>query len=283
MLRKLAMLLGLGSTIIGLSTAPAAAGPFIFAGTDADDHGSATATANLDGWLFMQKAIENLGAGVTNGNKVVVSLGSDPGTQAGNAARSAFNFSNLASSGWTFLSVNGAAAITSFFMSGISSAGIIMLDSGGIGSTDNVTGGITGSEEAVVTSNATTINSYLGSGGGLFSQANSYGFLSTLVPGVVVSSESNTGIQLTADGSAAFPALTNADLSAGPYHERFSNFGAIPVLGTSTSTSNAIIIGASGGTITNPTNPTGVPEPGTMALLGGIALAGIAMRRGQRS
>ena len=87
----------LGATAIisalAFGAGPASAGPFIFAGTDADDHGSASGTANLNGWLFMQRAIENLAPGVTNGNKVVVSLGSDPSTQAGNAAASDFALS----------------------------------------------------------------------------------------------------------------------------------------------------------------------------------------------
>jgi len=43
-----------------LHCSPSYAGPFILAGTDADDHGSATASANVDGWLFMQKVLENL-------------------------------------------------------------------------------------------------------------------------------------------------------------------------------------------------------------------------------
>ena len=67
-----------------LHCSPSYAGPFILAGTDADadDHGSATASANVDGWLFMQKVLENLAPAVTNGNKTVVSLGSNPGSTA---------------------------------------------------------------------------------------------------------------------------------------------------------------------------------------------------------
>ena len=279
MLSRLATTLGVGLALGALHAEPATAGPFIFAGTDADDHGSASSTGNLDGWLFMQKAIENLGGGITNGNTVVVSLGSDPGSQAGEAARSAFTFSSLAASGYTFLNVNGAAAISSFFMSGIASAAIIMLDSG-----DNVGGGLEATEEAVITAGATTLNNFLGSGGGLFSQANDYGFLSTLVPGLTTSGSSQQGIQLTSAGNGAFPALTNADLSAGPYHQTFNNVGVIPVLAVGQFDGGlSVIIGSAGGTITNPTNPgTSVPEPGTMALLGGIALAGIAFRRKQR-
>ena len=54
-----------------------------------------------------------------------------------------------------------------------------------------------GSELAALTANATAINSFLGAGGALFSQANGYGFLSTLVPGLLAEDEFQTGIALT--------------------------------------------------------------------------------------
>jgi hypothetical protein len=57
---------------------------------------------------------------------------------------------------------------------------------------------------------------------------------------------------LTAAGNTNFPGLTNADLGAGPYHNRFVGFSSIPMLGTSNATGNAIIIGGTGGSITNP-------------------------------
>ncbi|MES2830696.1 MAG: PEP-CTERM sorting domain-containing protein [Pseudomonadota bacterium] len=265
-----------------LTASPTIAGPFILAGTDADDHGFASATANIDGWLFMQRAIENLAPSVTNGSKTVVSLGSDASSTAGNAAASAFAFSNLGAAGWTFVNVNTVAGITAFF-SGVGAqntgnTGIVMLDSG-----ENVGGGLTSVEQAALASNASALNNYLGAGGGLFSQSNDYGFLSALLPGVLVTDEFDTGINLTADGSAAFPGLTNADLNAGPYHASFSNIGSLGILGTSVATGNALIIGAAGGSITDPEVPGGVvPEPATLSMMGLGVLGFLAARRRNR-
>ena len=253
--------------------AAAQAGPFIIAGTDADDHGFASAGVNHDGWSFMQKAIENIGAGVTNGNKTVYSLGSSSTALA--AAQSAFNLSSLASTGWTFASIDGAAAIGSFLAGGSVGAGIIMLDSGG-----NVTGGLDSAEQTALTSHASALNGYVGSGGGLFSQANSFGWLSALVPGLTVSFSQNSGLALTAAGNAAFPGLTNANLSAGPYHASFSNVGVVPVLATGAGgQSNLdVILGAYGGSITVPV--PAIPEPETYAmLLAGLGLVGALARR----
>ena len=254
------------------------AGPFILAGTDADDHGSANTTTNFDGWLFMQKALENLASSsdLTTTNRVVVALGSDLGSNAGNAAASAFGFSSLAGAGgWTFQVVSDLTA-PGAFATALGSAGIIMLDSGN----SNVGGGLTGAEEAVLTANAAAIDSFVGGGGGLFSQAGDYGWLSTLVPGLSVTHSQFDGLALTAAGSTAFPALTNADLSAGPYHANFTNVGAIPVLamGTGNQSGLNVIIGAAGGSITVPTNP--VPEPSTYALMAlGLAGIGVMVRR----
>lgn len=249
-------------------TASAMAGPFILAGTDADDHGFSNGTANVDGWLFMQKVLENLAPGVTNTNKTVVILGST--STAHDAASSAFNFSSLAGAGgWNLVTVD-AANFANFFgnVGGgttLSGAGILMMDSDG-----NVGGGIDGS---AFTPYAALINSFVGGGGGLFSQSNGYAWLTALLPAVTAVDEFETGLALTGTGNAAFPGLTNADLSAGPYHNSFEGFSPIPILATSTVTGNAVIIGGSGGSITNP-----VPEPSTLALLG-IATLALVMRR----
>lgn len=255
----------------------AQAGPFILAGTDADDHGFVSSGVNQDGWFFMQRALETIAPGVTNGNKTVVVLGSSAG-DATNAATSAFNLSSLVGAGWSLSFVDGLSAITSFFgtpATGLNTAGIVMMDSGG-----NVGGGITAAELALVTTNANALNSFVGGGGGLFSQANGYAWLQPLVPGIVVNSAQASGLALTAAGSAAFPGLVNQDLSSGPHHQNFDNFGSLPVLATGIGAQAGleVILGAGSGSITDPT--PAIPEPSTYALmLGGLAAVAMAARR----
>jgi hypothetical protein len=247
--------------LMGLTTA-ASAGSFILAGTDADDHGFADSSGNQEGWLFMQRALESIAPGVTNSNKTVVVLGSSSGT-AMNAANSAFSLSSLPGAGWSVSFIDGAANLTNFFSGGgINGAGILLMDSG-----DNVSGGADFDEVGVFTTYATTIDSFLGSGGGLFSQSNGFGWISALVPGLVAVDNSEQGLALTAAGNAAFPGLTNADLSSGPWHNSFANIGTLPILAVGLGQdSPAVILGAQGGSVTVPVNR--VPDTGsTLALM----------------
>ena len=252
------------SMAIGLLSAATYAGPFILAGTDADDHGYANTTENFDGWLFMQKGLENIAANVTNGNTTVAIMGST--SSAATAANSAFDKSSIFGT-WNIQTI-GTAGFADFFGGtstvNINTVGILLMDSG-----SNVSGGVSGTNFVTY---ANGINAFVGAGGGLFSQANGYQWLTALLPSVTTPSESTTGLSLTAAGNSNFPGLTNADLSAGPYHERFEGYGAIPVLATSNSTGNAIIIGGVAGSITNPGGGT-VPEPGSLLLVGAGLLA----------
>ncbi|SEL15204.1 PEP-CTERM protein-sorting domain-containing protein [Colwellia chukchiensis] len=261
----IAFLFGFNFTALG--------GPIILAGTDADDHGGATATANLTGWLFMQRVLENLAsaASLTNGHLNVVNLGSSG--SALNAATSAFGFSSLAGT-WSFTNIDGDAAITDYFAGNgavnINNTGIIMMDSG-----SHVSGGSSVSERNLFTTNAGIIDTFLANGGGLFSQSNGYAWVNALLPGLTIVNGGGTGANLTAAGMAAFPGLTNGDLTSGPRHNRFSNIGGLTVLATDNS-GIAVIIGTNAGSITNPGQT--VPEPTTLAIFA-LGLLGLASRR----
>lgn len=248
------------------------AGAFILAGTDADDHGGVSAGVNQTGWEFMQKALQNLAPNVTNGNQVVTILGSTSGALT--AASSAFNLSTLVGAGWTLQTI-GTADFGAFFgnsgafaLTGAAASGILMMDSG-----NNIGGGVDDSNYNAV---ATAIDTFIDNGGGLFSQANGYSWLNALLPSLGVTLLQDTGLAVTAAGATAFPGLTNADLSSGPWHNYFTNVGALNVFATSTNGSNqSVIIGAVTGSITNPGR---IPEPTTVALVG-LALLGAAAAR----
>ena len=291
-----AVVLALGSTGIH-------AGPVIIDGTDANDHGGVSGGVNTAGWLYMQRALENLAAQVTPAAaRVLVNIGTT-GSTAQAAINSAFALSSLASSGWVLQNVDGAAAIATYFSTlSTATTGILYLPTVGL-----TAGDMTTAELAVVNANAAIIDSFVGgagnpaSGGALFSMgeagAGAYGWLSTLIPGIVATDVGGggigTNISLTAAGAAAFPGLTNADLAgADPWHGFFSgNLGGLSVLGTALQGNNtrAVIIGGGRGTVIGcgqpgqPPCPT--PEPETLPLLGiaGLALALSGWRQRRRN
>ena len=275
----------------------ATAGPVIIAGTDTDDHGRVVAGVNQSGWLFMQRAFENLASQVGNGNTSIVCIGCNPG-QARNAFNSAFNRSIIAGT-WTSISLTSTTDITNFFngtgTANINNAGIVYMPTW----SGNVAGGIQAAQLAIVNANAGILNGFVGSNGGLFTQdeafiAGGYDWLSTLLPGLIVHGDvdgtiaNSTSLTLTAAGMSAFPSITDTILSsATPWHDWFSgNFGGLSVLATGpaslggTRFDGAVILGGGAGTVivcgVPGAPPCPMPEPDSLPLFG-IATLGLAL------
>jgi hypothetical protein len=319
--------LALAVAALALMISPVWAGPVIIDGTDSNDHGDNNGgVSNDDGWLYMQKALENLAGQVAASvTKVVVDLGTEPSSGARDAIDSAFSLSSLPGDGWTITHVNGTTAIDDHLASlSTTNTGILYIPTAG-----NVSGDVdlTNAELDVINGRAAEIAAYVGGagdptqGGALFSQGESpdsptvpYGWLTSIIPGIgivdVTSSGIDTDLSLTTEGEEAFPGLTNADLSSGPWHNYFTpdpinGFGSLQVLATApefsfgTPDDVPIILGGGAattistcppGTQPDPQDPDScipipsvIPEPGTVFLLavglGSIGLATLRRRK----
>lgn len=290
------------ASAMAISFSLAHSGPIVIAGTDSDDHGFISGGVNQTGWKFLQLGMSDIGSAVTNGQNTAVCIGCN-GSTASSAFSSAFGLAGLA--GWTSAQLTSTTDITNFF----NGSGTVNLGNTGFiympTVSSNVSGGITDLQLAIVNLNGVAINNYLAVGGGLFTQeqANSsigYGWLTSLLPTLVVNGDNSGGIansnalQLTAQGAAQFPTLTNTDLSnATPWHAYFTGgFGALQslVVGTGDqigTLNDTVVLGGGfnggGGVIVcgqpgQPVCPANdVPEPDslplTLAALGGLLLA----------
>lgn len=264
----------------------ASAGPIIIGGDDLTDHGSSTgsglSTVNSEGWLYIEKAIQNINASVTRSgpyNFDVAALGSSSGGGgAGDAIASA-----TAALGLSVGFFDTDTSINQFFTDlagGTVNTRILWIAGTGAGND------LDSNEGTALANNATAIDTFVGAGGGLMahgSGSTAFGWLNTLLPSLAFPGGCTAGgATLTAAGQAAFPGLSNSniDSNAGPCHNHFTGVsGGLTVLATD-GQGEAYIIGANtGGSVTQP-GPNPVPEPTTLALLGlGMAAIGAASRR----
>ena len=146
--------------------------------------------------------------------------------------------------------------------------------------------------ESVFTSNAEVIADFVNSGGGLFANMGTYGWLTALLPSAVYNNGGcNGGPEATADGTADF-GLTNEKVAA-CWHGYFTgNIGTLKVLvdypyPTLSSTRKAVSIG--GGSVSlpssftlaiSPTNPaagTPLTITATAQTLAGVPQAGVVV------
>jgi subtilisin-like proprotein convertase family protein len=237
-----------------------ATGTIIIDGTDANDHGFFDGTANRDGWAYIEKALNNIAPNVQNGSKTLLVLGAAATIDAfgaGAAVRSAFDLSNLPAAGWSIVHVDGEVLIDQF-LSGLSVTGRrrqgnavvdvpnVRLDDTGIlyiTTANNTFEDIDDDELRVLNRHGVEIANYVNGGGGLFShsetsfdpQVPGYGWLTSIFPNLVVRDEAGFGgaVEITPAGQQAFPGLTPADLSTGPWHNWFDgDLGLLSVLAT---------------------------------------------------
>jgi uncharacterized repeat protein (TIGR01451 family) len=250
----------------------ASAGPIIIDGTDANEHGHVVGT-NQEGWKYMQEALEHLSQEVYTGTaRTVVDLGTTPvscpavGHDARDAINSAFELSSLPGDGWTLIHVDTAVSITRWLrnLSPVNT-GILYIPT-----YNNLCGDLWHDEMDAINANPAAIANFVNGpgdpsqGGALFAMSErdttpvtptlasmhesamltpsavqatkGYLWLQSIIPGLVAtgfSAEHITSISLTVDGFAAFPGLTDADVSSGPWHNWFEgNLGSLKVLAT---------------------------------------------------
>ena len=237
--------------------------------------------SNQKGWLYIQKALQNIAPAVTRpGNDgTVAALGSAPSFDlSGGDAGAAIGFAAM-QAGLSVTYYEGATAISQFFTdlaNGAVNPAILWI--AGTGASNDLDSG----ERTELTNNATRIRDFVASGGGLLAHGSgptAYGWLQTLIPTITeVSSGGSDDLVLTPTGMSFLPGLTNADINAGPWHSQFEgNLGGLQVLAQSTVVTDsqgnpaAVIIGGRQAQL-SPTRATPAPLMGTPASTGLVLL-----------
>ncbi len=266
---------GLGFSLWGLASPgqTAVGGPVILGGDDLTDHGYVSGGDLFEGWLYIQRALENIGPAVTRSNDgSIAALGSAASDVTSGDAGAAIGFAG-AKVGRSVTYYEGAAAIDSFFTSlagGGTHPAIIWI--AGTGASND----LDTDERAALTPHASAIAGFVSSGGGLMSHGTYYDWLTALLPDAsAVGSGGSGDLYFTADGLTDLPSLTGSDINAGPWHNHFEgDLGGLKVLVRSTGVVDsqendaAVIIGGAQVTF-EPVTPPAEP-PAATPCIGGI-------------
>lgn len=240
-------------------TAIASAGPVIIGGDDLDLHGYRSGGVNHLGWLYIEKAINSMyqpGCITIPNDGSIAALGAPASTlQTGGYAGAAIYYGALGHSVQYF---EGAPAIASFF-AGLGTTykpAIIYIPSPDY----DAVNGLTAAEQTELVNGAVKIRNFVNAGGGLMAHVQgppnprvALWLPIVLGPGFSFSPAAcmSFNAALTAQGTAAFPLLTNSDIAAGPCHTTFATYAGLNVLAVDYNR-NAFIIGGGCGTVIGP-------------------------------
>ena len=250
-------------------------GPVILGGDDMTDHGGLDSAGDpQDGWLYLQRAIENVSPKVQRPNDgFIAALGSSDSTyEYGGDAGAAIHHA-AAKAGLPVQYFDGPEQMEAFFaglQDGTLKPRIIWVagtdSSNNLDACSDEEGGeyyalsVAQTEGQVLIDNAAAIDAFVNSGGGLISHGTCYDWLAALLPNaqaVHYESYGSNDLYFTPDGSAAFPTLTEDDINAGPWHSYFDgDLGGLKVLVRSSYLQNEagddvpVIIGGDGVSLT---------------------------------
>jgi hypothetical protein len=265
-----ALLSALALLVVGTSSAHAIGGPVILGGDDLTEHGSfdGGTSQNQQGWLYLEKAIGNIGLQVTRPNDgSIAALGSaasvsDNGDAGGAIRRAAEKH------GLTVQYFDGDAAVTAAMQSiangSYRPAIIWVAGSDASNDLDGCSGA--GTEGQALIDGAPAINAFVTEGGGLMSHGTCYEWLSSLLPGLTApGTGGDSDLYKTPEGEAAFPGVAVSDFNAGPWHNHLEgNFGGLNLLVRSSEVDDtsgqdaAVVIGGSQVTLTAQPRPAPV-------------------------
>jgi Ca2+-binding RTX toxin-like protein len=247
----------------------------ILGGDDLTDHGSQDGSGNnQQGWLYMEKAVGNIKPNVSRPNdNSIAALGSAPGDPATDFGAGAAIQGAADKNGMTVQFFNDAAGINNALAAiadGSYSPAIVWV-AGDNSSNDLSDTGCEGpgTEGEALANGASVINDFVNQGGGLMSHGTCYTWLAALLPTITAVEGGGSGdLFLTAEGQAAFPGLTDADINAGPWHNHFEgDFGGLQVLARSNAVDDAagndaaVILGGGAVSIVPPPPPPPPPVP----------------------